>query len=269
MVPKIIHHIWLENNPLPKNFQDNIDKWKELHPDYEHMMWTTSDFGENEFTRYCSENGHWQYYGDWLRVNVLNKYGGIYLDTDVVPLGRIPDRVLDHEFSIVKVNCHWLTSWFLASSKNNPLLDRMIDHYNQPLPDGFTQKDLEDQFTDGNIFRKHLLEHYGKENILTQGVTYNWEQLKSEINEFFKNSKYSDLVMMRESLTAAQGFSGFNSILIVYPYYGKGNEKVNFLHPNEAIQWSNRAESKLFIDQAFCIHTKDENFMNNLGNLKI
>ncbi len=39
-IPKIIHHTWIGNDPLPPEAVDNIDTWKRHHPEWRFRLWT-------------------------------------------------------------------------------------------------------------------------------------------------------------------------------------------------------------------------------------
>ena len=38
MIPKIIHYIWLGNNPIPESMQQCMDSWKKILPDYKERI---------------------------------------------------------------------------------------------------------------------------------------------------------------------------------------------------------------------------------------
>lgn len=83
-IPKIIHHIWVGPNPIPVNSEGFIDHIKELHPDFEHRLWTDNDITPENFTNYNFINNTNSYAqkADIMRYEILYRYGGIYLDTD-------------------------------------------------------------------------------------------------------------------------------------------------------------------------------------------
>ena len=39
MIPKILHFLWM-GPKMPDIYQKSLDRWKELHPDYEVKLWT-------------------------------------------------------------------------------------------------------------------------------------------------------------------------------------------------------------------------------------
>jgi hypothetical protein len=42
-IPRIIHQIWLGPSPLPEQDAAYVETWKQLHPDWEHRLWTEDD----------------------------------------------------------------------------------------------------------------------------------------------------------------------------------------------------------------------------------
>ena len=86
-IPKIIHHIWLGNR-LPAIYRKYIDSWKEFHPDWQFRLWTDKDL--NSF-KFVSGNAFWRSMNfgqrsDILRLEILYRYGGVYVDTDFLCL---------------------------------------------------------------------------------------------------------------------------------------------------------------------------------------
>lgn len=96
MIPKIIHYCWFGGKPLPKMAQKCKDSWKRYFPDYEIREWNESNFDvqKYEYSRFCFENKQWAYLSDFVRLVVVEEYGGLYFDTDVEVVRR-PDELLD------------------------------------------------------------------------------------------------------------------------------------------------------------------------------
>lgn len=84
-IPKIIHYCWFGNNPLPDYAIKCIDSWKKLCPDYEIKLWNEEnfDFSSCKYAKQAYENKKYAFVTDYVRLAVLYKYGGIYLDVDV------------------------------------------------------------------------------------------------------------------------------------------------------------------------------------------
>lgn len=82
-IPKIIHQIWL-GGELPAKYRRLQKSWKEHHPDWEYRLWTDADlptfpFVNRERFEKAVNIGE---RADILRYEILNRYGGLYVDTD-------------------------------------------------------------------------------------------------------------------------------------------------------------------------------------------
>lgn len=108
MIPKIIHYCWFGGNPLPKSAIKCINSWKKFFPDYEIKEWNESNFDVNAhvYTKYCSGTKKWAYLSDYVRLVIVERYGGIYFDTDV--------EVVRYPSELIKV----CTAWFGFESDN-------------------------------------------------------------------------------------------------------------------------------------------------------
>lgn len=94
IIPKIIHYCWFgEEKPI--KIKKNIEKWKKLCPDYEIIEWNDSNYNINKnlYTKQAYTMKKWGYVPDYIRLDLIYQYGGIYLDTDVEMIRR-PDDLL-------------------------------------------------------------------------------------------------------------------------------------------------------------------------------
>lgn len=85
MIPKVIHYIWL-GGPVPDDAQERVNQWQRIMPDYQFVLWNEDnwDLSQNEFAKYNYEKKVYAYVSDVIRLDVLNRYGGFYLDTDMI-----------------------------------------------------------------------------------------------------------------------------------------------------------------------------------------
>lgn len=126
-IPKIIHFVWFSAE-MPRNTKERIDHWKLLMPEYEFIHWNASNFDvpNNPWVREAVDHKMWAFATDYIRFWALQKYGGIYLDTDVQVL-RPFDDLLDRPYFIgmeqtksiieaavlgAEVGCEWVTQMF-------------------------------------------------------------------------------------------------------------------------------------------------------------
>lgn len=85
MIPKIIHYCWFGNTPEPKKFRLLKMSWERECPGYLIKRWDESNFDVNSFayTRMTYQSGRYDLVSDFVRLFVIEKYGGLYLDVDV------------------------------------------------------------------------------------------------------------------------------------------------------------------------------------------
>jgi hypothetical protein len=107
-VPTIFHFVWLsmdwkaKQQPIPDGILQRIDAWKRLHPHWYAVIWTNA-MAERHFPSVFSilkklRTASWA--SNILRYHVIARYGGVYLDTDIVPLRPLPSRLLNTPFTV-------------------------------------------------------------------------------------------------------------------------------------------------------------------------
>ena len=100
MIPKIIHYCWFGKNPMPEEYEKNIETWKKFMPDYKIIKWdeTNYDYNKIKFTKEAYESKKWAFVTDYARLDIIYNYGGIYLDTDVEVLKSFDDLLKNKAF---------------------------------------------------------------------------------------------------------------------------------------------------------------------------
>ena len=97
-IPKIIHQIWLGSD-VPESLISFMSSIQQTNPGYEYILWTDASVRDFEFKNknlYYSCKNYGQK-SDILRYAILEKYGGIYLDTDFAGC-RSFDELLNLDF---------------------------------------------------------------------------------------------------------------------------------------------------------------------------
>lgn len=131
MIPKKIHYCWFGKGNKPKLAHKCIASWKKYCPDYEIIEWNEDNFdmNYNEYVRYCYENKKWAYLSDYVRLVVVNRYGGIYFDTDVELVAPIDNLIINEAFFAFENNEFVNTGLGFGSEVNHIVLSRMIEMY--------------------------------------------------------------------------------------------------------------------------------------------
>tara|TARA_B100001093_G_scaffold519775_1_gene610391 strand:+ start:4682 stop:5536 length:855 start_codon:yes stop_codon:yes gene_type:complete len=99
-IPKIIHQIWLGEKPLPNYYQRFKKSWISNNPDYKYILWDENNSKELLITnqKLYQESKNPGLRSDLLRYEILNLFGGIYVDTDFECIKSIPNELLKMDF---------------------------------------------------------------------------------------------------------------------------------------------------------------------------
>lgn len=101
MIAKKIHYCWFGGKPMPLMARRCLASWSWRLPEYELVRWDESnvDVNAHPFTAAAHAAGRYAFVADYVRMQVLAREGGIYLDTDVEVLTSF-DGMLDNALFI-------------------------------------------------------------------------------------------------------------------------------------------------------------------------
>lgn len=114
LIPKELHFIWVGPHELPQRYLDNITTWHQANPDYNITLWVDRErnipysyinvkdietIGLKLKRRY-NKSATFAEKSNIIRYEVLNNYGGIYSDIDVVCHKSFDPLVNAYEFFI-------------------------------------------------------------------------------------------------------------------------------------------------------------------------
>ena len=120
-------------NPLPEMCAQYIEEWKLAYNDYTVQLWTDVDVVEHDLISpqlknlYGDVNMPHAFKADILRYVIINKFGGIYLDTDFQFLRRIPDEFFQYDFLGGIQNNGQIAIGFFGAIPNTELLNEVIE----------------------------------------------------------------------------------------------------------------------------------------------
>lgn len=99
-IPKIIHYCWFGPNHISLQSKKFIRGWHLKNPSFKIIKWSENNFDVNRylFTKKAYLDKNWAAISDYVRLIVLQKYGGIYLDTDVEDLKSLTPLLENNSF---------------------------------------------------------------------------------------------------------------------------------------------------------------------------
>lgn len=132
MIPRVIHHIWL-GDPMPDHLERMVATWADLHPTWEHRLWGDRDLRWLTNRSLYDEAERWapgsegQFRSDIARYEILQRYGGLYVDCDMEARKPV-DPLCDVEcFAGWETPGVWLNQAVLAAAPGLPLFDELIE----------------------------------------------------------------------------------------------------------------------------------------------
>lgn len=150
-IPKIIHQIWIGPKPAPIAC---MDTWRLKNPDFEYIFWNEAEFENQKIIFEAKEKidmiGEYSGKTDIMRIEILSRFGGIFIDADSIciePIGPLFDDLSLYNsigvsgfatFENESSRKGLIANGNLAVSQKHPILRDMLDWIispasNQPI----------------------------------------------------------------------------------------------------------------------------------------
>ena len=129
MIPKVIHYCWFGKAKKSELISQCILTWKKHLPDFELKEWNEENsIIDCDFALKAFRKKQWAFVSDYIRLTVLYKYGGIYLDTDMFLVKPLHD-LLQHSCFLGKQDERVVSAGIIGSVPGHPFIKRCIDEY--------------------------------------------------------------------------------------------------------------------------------------------
>jgi mannosyltransferase OCH1-like enzyme len=143
-IPKIIHYIWLGERPMHPLMDQWREGWGRLHPGWDIKIWTGGrDIGElvtgsqvakSRYPHLLKRCCHLSQRSNIWRYEIIEQFGGLYLDTDFEPIKCIESIIEDKSaFAGKAYTCHGETGIqiqtgcaLIGSTPHHPWLREMV-----------------------------------------------------------------------------------------------------------------------------------------------
>ena len=126
MIPKILHFIWLGNLDIPTC----VNTWITTHTDWDIHIWDENAIKKLELVNseiYNIPNNKYNQKSDIARLEILYKYGGVYVDSDIINFKKI-NTLLTHDTFFVQEKLGLISNSIIGSIPKNDILYKMINH---------------------------------------------------------------------------------------------------------------------------------------------
>ena len=131
MIPKIIHYCWFGRGEKPELAKKCIASWRKFCPDFALREWNEDncDVRAMPFMAEAYDAGKFAFVSDVVRLLVLEKFGGVYLDTDVEILQDFSPLLHDKGFLGFENENFVNSGQGMAAEAHHPVVQAMLAEY--------------------------------------------------------------------------------------------------------------------------------------------
>lgn len=130
-IPKVIHLCWFGRGKFPALAEMCIESWKKNLPDYEIKIWNEDNYDVNccRYTKKAYEERKWAFVSDYARLDILYRYGGVYMDTDLEVIKDFSHLLNEKKFVSSYIEGGLITAGFIACEPYHPFIKEIIGYY--------------------------------------------------------------------------------------------------------------------------------------------
>jgi inositol phosphorylceramide mannosyltransferase catalytic subunit len=154
-IPRIFHSVWLGPSPLPERERLWIEGWKDMHPGWEHLLWTDHYLPPLRRPDLFAAGKNWAQKSDVLRFELMAGIGGVYLDTDMECLQNI-EPLLDESRAFLGFEKPGrIAQGIIGAEPGHPFFESVMSALPEGMP--FRGQNLQETGPDftGRVFRQY------------------------------------------------------------------------------------------------------------------
>lgn len=200
-IPPILHYCWFGEEKIPEEHLAYLQTWKRLCPHYTIMFWNESNYDINvcRYVREAYETKNYAFVSDYVRMDVIYRYGGVYMDTDV-ELKKNIDGLLKYKaffafgkWPAVNSGCGF------GAEPEADLIKRMRDKPRKDQP--FVREDGQPDKTTNSIYETAVMEELGFQMDFSTQLVQDVLLLSPY---YFSSSLHAEMPEMDENLMIAR-----------------------------------------------------------------
>ncbi len=146
MIPKVLHLIWFGKKEKNALILECISSWKKTMPLWKIKEWDEENYSLEKAPQWVQtaySERKWAFVSDYARIDILEKEGGVYLDTDMYMV-RSLDSLCTHSLFIGKEDSLHLSAGVIGSIAHHPFMSDVLTYYWQskkciPIPKVLTE----------------------------------------------------------------------------------------------------------------------------------
>ena len=129
MIPKVIHKIWISENPTPEKFKKYTDTWNLSDCDVWEWGYPGGEvnlFKNSKCVKWCIKNKNNVVLNHYYRYYKLHYFGGIYLDLDIEVVKPFDD-LLNNKFVIGYESDTWINNAVMMGEAGSKFMKDCLD----------------------------------------------------------------------------------------------------------------------------------------------
>jgi mannosyltransferase OCH1-like enzyme len=133
MIPKIMHQMWVGPKPAPMSL---IQTWRDAHSSWEHILWN-EDTLRHYFPQGLYNQSHYDAMPEWngkcdiARWEILQKFGGFFLDADAICVSPLDEYLLENDsfacYENELMRPGLIAAGYIGASENNALIRLLVN----------------------------------------------------------------------------------------------------------------------------------------------
>jgi len=169
-IPKIIHYCWFGRKTIPAQYRKWMESWKKYCPDYEIIEWNENNYDVHKslYMTQAYDLKKWAFVSDYVRVDIINEFGGVYLDTDVELLKNIDELLMNDAFCGFESSKYVNYGLGFGARKGNLIVNEIKKYYDNTsfILENGTVNQLTCPVIQTEVMKKHGLDCNGKFQIV-------------------------------------------------------------------------------------------------------
>lgn len=131
MIPRLMHFVWV-GPAMPRQFAHYIAGWRTLHPTWDVRVWGDDDLDwlrnreAFDLAERIAPGSEGQLRSDVARYEILERFGGVYVDCDFEPLRPIDALLDDHCFAAWETDDVWVNNAIIGATVGHPLMRDLV-----------------------------------------------------------------------------------------------------------------------------------------------
>jgi mannosyltransferase OCH1-like enzyme len=199
VIPRVFHRIWLGPDPMPEEYVRLGETWKRNHREWEHHLWAETNLPTDlrpemyELLRRPAERA------DILRLELLERLGGVYVDADFESLRPIDPLLDDVDCFLGSLDSGRVSNAVIGGVPGHPLFVRAISELRPRTTFGPVDRE-----GTGPLLIERLRHEFSDITVFEPEVFYATEREQAQYAFHLSARSWKDEAGLRQDLARAE-----------------------------------------------------------------